>query len=212
MTFSEENYLKAVFHLEKEFNDGVPTNALAEMMQTKASSATDMVKRLAEKSFLDYIPYQGVRLTEKGKKHAIQVIRKHRLWETFLVEKLHFTWDEVHEIAEQLEHIKSEKLTDRLDRFLDFPKIDPHGDLIPDKNGNFPVINKIQLAKCKPGDKGSLIGVEDSKEFLNFLDNQQISLNDFIEIIGKDRKSTRLNSSHVAISYAVFCLKKKKNK
>src|SRR5690625_6029879 len=133
--------------MKKKFKDEVPTKAQAEIMQTKASSATDMVKRLAEKSFLDYIPYQGVRLTEKGKKHAIQVIRKHRLWETFLVEKLHFTWDEVHEIAEQLEHIKSEKLTDRLDRFLDFPKIDPHGDLIPDKNGNFPVINKIQDRK-----------------------------------------------------------------
>lgn len=186
MTFSEENYLKAIFHLEKQFDDGVPTNALAEMMQTKASSATDMVKRLAEKKFLHYVPYQGVRLTENGEKHAIQVIRKHRLWETFLVEKLNFSWDEVHEIAEQLEHIKSEKLTDRLDKFLDFPKVDPHGDLIPDKTGNFPVINKVRLSQCKSGNKGVLIGVEDSKEFLNFLDNQQISLHDFIEVISKE--------------------------
>lgn len=186
MTFSEENYLKAIFHLEENFENGVPTNALAEMMQTKASSATDMVKRLAEKQFLHYIPYQGVRLTENGEKHALQVIRKHRLWETFLVEKLHFSWDEVHEIAEQLEHIKSEKLTDRLDKFLDFPKVDPHGDLIPNKKGDFPVINKVRLSECQSGDKGTLIGVEDSKEFLNFLDNQQISLHDFIEVVSKE--------------------------
>lgn len=187
MTFSEENYLKAIFHLEEDFEDGVPTNALAEMMQTKASSATDMVKRLAEKNFLHYIPYQGARLTQNGKKHAIQVIRKHRLWETFLVDKLHFSWDEVHEIAEQLEHIKSEKLTDRLDKFLDFPKVDPHGDLIPNKTGDFPVINKVSLSECQAGDKGTLIGVEDSKEFLNFLDNQQISLHDFIEVVSKEQ-------------------------
>ncbi|HLS30144.1 MAG TPA: metal-dependent transcriptional regulator [Flavobacteriaceae bacterium] len=186
MTFSEENYLKAIFHLEEDFEDGVPTNALAEMMQTKASSATDMVKRLAEKKLLHYIPYQGVRLTENGEIHAIQVIRKHRLWETFLVEKLSFSWDEVHEIAEQLEHIKSEKLTDRLDKFLNFPKVDPHGDLIPNKKGDFPVINKVRLSECQAGDKGTLIGVEDSKEFLNFLDNQQISLHDIIEVVGKE--------------------------
>ncbi len=187
MTFSEENYLKAIYHLEKQHQEGVPTNAVAEMMSTKASSATDMVKRLAEKKLLHYKPYQGVRLTSEGKKHAIQVIRKHRLWETFLVEKLDFSWEEVHEIAEQLEHIKSEKLTNRLDKFLDFPKVDPHGDLIPDKAGNFPDIDKVKLSNCHPGDKGVLVAVEDSKEFLIYLDNQNISLHDNIEVLKQEQ-------------------------
>lgn len=187
MTFSEENYLKAIYHLEKQYENGVPTNAVAEMMQSKASSVTDMVKRLAEKEFVHYKPYQGVTLTPMGKKHAVRVIRKHRLWETFLVEKLNFKWDEVHEIAEQLEHIKSEKLTDRLEKFLNYPKVDPHGDVIPDKEGNFPSINKVVLADCAPGDKGILIGVEDSKSFLNYLDKHGISLQDQVEIKGHEQ-------------------------
>lgn len=186
MTFSEENYLKAIYHLEKIHPKGVPTNALAEEMKTKASSATDMVKKLAEKELLHYIPYQGARLTDSGSKHALKVIRKHRLWETFLVDKLNFTWDEVHELAEQLEHIQSEKLTDRLEKFLNYPKVDPHGDLIPDKFGNLPKVNKIALSDCKPGDKGILIGVEDSKSFLNYLDKHSISLNDSIEIVSHE--------------------------
>jgi len=204
MTFSEENYLKAIFHLEKKHAKGVPTNALAEMMSTKASSATDMVKRLAEKKLLHYKPYQGVKLTVEGKKHAIQVIRKHRLWETFLVDKLDFSWEEVHEIAEQLEHIKSEKLTNRLDKFLDFPKVDPHGDLIPDQTGNFPKVDKVKLSDCKPGEKGILVAVEDSKEFLIYLDNQKISLHDSIEILQQEQFdksfSIRINNEVKTVS------------
>lgn len=187
MTFSEENYLKAIYHLEKEHPEGAPTSAIAKTLQTKASSATDMIKRLAEKELLIYKPYQGVRLSKVGKQHAIKVIRKHRLWETFLVEKLAFTWDEVHELAEQLEHIKSEKLTDRLEKFLNYPKVDPHGDVIPDKEGNFLSINKVVLADCSPGDKGILIGVEDSKSFLNYLDKHGISLHDRVEIKGYEQ-------------------------
>lgn len=189
MTLSEENYLKAVFHLEKKkaYKKGVPTNALSDKMKTKASSVTDMVKRLSEKKMVYYKPYQGVTLTDKGKAHALKVIRKHRLWEYFLVEKLNFPWDEVHDLAEQLEHIKSEKLTDKLDEFLGHPKVDPHGDLIPDKDGAFAKIEKIVLSKCKPGDKGVLISVHDtSKLFLQYLDKHKIALNNTIEIIDRE--------------------------
>src|SRR5699024_4682332 len=162
MTFSEENYLKAVYHLEKQYDDSVPTNALSERMNTKASSVTDMIKRLSEKGLLIYRPYQGALLTTEGRKHALKVIRKHRLWEYFLVEKLAFSWDEVHDIAEQLEHIESEKLTDQLEAFLDCPKVDPHGDLIPDKNGNFAPIDKVLLSECRVGTRAVFIGVRDS--------------------------------------------------
>ncbi len=188
MTYSEENYLKAVYHLEKQYKEGVPTNALAEEMETKASSATDMVKRLAGKALVYYKPYQGAILTDSGRNHALKVIRKHRLWEYFLVEKLDFNWDEVHEVAEQLEHIKSEKLTNSLEAFLEFPKMDPHGDLIPDREGKLPVFDKVLLSDCQIGDSGTFVGVEDSsKTFLQYLDKQKIGLGDQIEILGRER-------------------------
>lgn len=186
-TLSEENYLKAIFHLEKEYEEGVPTNAVAEEMLTKASSSTDMIKRLSSKGFLDYVPYQGARLTSRGREYAVNIIRKHRLWEYFLVEKLGFSWDEVHEIADQLEHIKSSKLTDKLEEYLGFPKVDPHGDIIPDRHGNFAIPEKVLLNDCKPGDKGVFIGVEDSsKSFLQYLDNQKIARGARIEIISRE--------------------------
>ncbi len=187
MTLSEENYLKAVYHLEKHYKKGVPTNALAEEMQTKAPSATDMVKRLARKKLLNYEPYQGSTLTRSGELHALKVIRKHRLWEYFLVEKLAFSWDEVHEIAEQLEHIQSEKLTDRLDEFLGSPTVDPHGDPIPDKQGCFAPVKKTLLSNCQPGGEGVFAGVVDSsKQFLQYLDKQHIALGDCIKIVSKE--------------------------
>lgn len=187
MTLSEENYLKAIFHLEEEFTEEVSTNAIAEEMSTKASSATDMIKRLSGKGFLNYVPYQGVRLTDKGKKYAVEIIRKHRLWEFFLVEKLEFSWDEVHDIAEQLEHIKSEKLTNKLEEYLGYPKVDPHGDIIPDRYGNFDQIEQILLKDCLPESKGIFTGVADSsKSFLQYLDNQKISLGDSIKVISRE--------------------------
>lgn len=186
-SFSEENYLKAIFHLQKKYSEGVSTNALAEQMETKASSVTDMVKKLSDKELVKYKKYQGVKLSEKGKKTAVEVIRKHRLWEVFLVEKLNFTWDEVHDIAEQLEHIKSAKLTDELDNFLGHPKRDPHGDPIPDAEGNFRIANNLLLADLEKGQSGVCVGVRDSSsEFLRYLDKNNIALGKQIEIVYKE--------------------------
>ncbi|PZW44053.1 DtxR family iron (metal) dependent repressor [Mesonia algae] len=183
MTLSEENYLKAVYHLELNFSKGVPTNAIAEEMKTKASSATDMIKRLAEKKYLSYKPYQGAKLTANGKKSAIKVIRKHRLWECFLVEKLNFNWDEVHDVAEQLEHIQSEKLTEELDKFLGRPTYDPHGDPIPDANGNLPKFTKKKLSELNENEEGICKGFnDDSSSFLKFLAKQDIGLNTHLKV------------------------------
>jgi len=186
-SLSEENYLKAIFHLENSYKSGVSTNALAEEMQTKASSVTDMIKRLSDKDLVNYKKYQGVKLSEPGRNAAIGVIRKHRLWEVFLVDKLNFNWDEVHEIAEQLEHIKSEKLTNQLDKFLEYPKRDPHGDPIPDAQGNFAVANRILLSDLGKGETGICVGVKDSStEFLQYLDKNKISLGKKIKVIEKE--------------------------
>ena len=187
VTQSEENYLKAIYHLGKQGVEAVSTNAIAEQMETKASSVTDMIKKLAEKDLANYTKYQGVSLTKIGRLTAASVIRKHRLWEVFLVNKLNFSWDEVHDVAEQLEHIKSEKLTDKLDEFLGFPKTDPHGDPIPDEQGNFTKISKLILSECKVGDTGVFVGVKDSSaSFLQYLDKQQISLGNTIKLIHKE--------------------------
>ncbi len=183
-TLSEENYLKAIYHLEKQGNDAVSTNAIAEQIETKASSVTDMVKKLAEKELANYIKYQGVSLTERGRLTAMSVIRKHRLWETFLVNKLNFSWDEVHEIAEQLEHIKSEKLIDKLDDFLDNPTHDPHGDPIPDKHGNYTKIKSKSILDISIGSQGVLISVKDSsKAFLKYLNKNELALGDTVKIV-----------------------------
>ncbi|GGA66906.1 iron-dependent repressor [Flavobacterium palustre] len=187
MTFSEENYLKAIYHLTVVSGSGVSTNAIAEVMETKASSVTDMLKKLAEKDLVNYKKYQGVTLTDKGKLEAKMIVRKHRLWEVFLVEKLAFSWDEVHDIAEQLEHIKSEKLINKLDDFLGNPTEDPHGDPIPNAQGLLPKIDKQLLSELAEGQKGICVGVKDtSSEFLKYLDKQGIALGSTIEILGKE--------------------------
>ena len=183
-TFSEENYLKAIFHLETISGKGISTNSIARKLNTKASSVTDMVKKLAEKKVLVYKKYQGVSLTNLGRKTAAGVIRKHRLWEVFLVEKLNFSWDEVHDVAEQLEHIKSPKLINELDAFLGFPKTDPHGDPIPDQDGNFHKIEKRLLSTLQEKESGLCVGVNDSSsDFLKYLDKHDISLGKQIEVI-----------------------------
>lgn len=206
-SLSEENYLKAIFHLEMKYSGGVSTNALAEEMETKASSVTDMVKRLSEKKLVKYKKYQGVKLSEEGKKAAVGVIRRHRLWEYFLVEKLNFGWDEVHEVAEQLEHIQSEKLVRELDRFLEYPKRDPHGDPIPDAEGNFAKISKVLLAECKVGEQGVIVGVKDSSaSFLRYLDKTSIALGSKIKLLGKEDFD---QSMEVTINSKTFTLSHK---
>lgn len=187
MTFSEENHLKTIYHLTNLSDGEVSTNAIAEMMETKASSVTDMLKKLSEKGLVDYKKYQGVLLTEKGKLSAKMIVRKHRLWEVFLVEKLDFSWDEVHDIAEQLEHIKSEKLINKLDDFLGNPTEDPHGDPIPDVNGKIIKVEKMLLSELHSQQIGICIGVKDSStEFLKYLDKNQIALGTKIEILLKE--------------------------
>ncbi len=187
ISLSEENYLKAIFHLETAEKAGVSTNALAEEMQTKASSVTDMVKRLSDKDLVKYKKYQGVKLSSRGRKEAVKIIRNHRLWEYFLVEKLDFNWDQVHEVAEQLEHIKSEKLIHELDRFLGYPKRDPHGDPIPDQEGNFAKTTRILLSECKEGEAAVVIGVKDSSaSFLRYLDKHKIALGSRLRLLHKE--------------------------
>jgi DtxR family Mn-dependent transcriptional regulator len=186
-TSSEENYLKAIYHLEIDVDKGVSTNAIAEKLVTKASSVTDMVKKLSEKELIIYKKYQGVTLTNFGKKIASSIVRKHRLWEVFLVEKLNFSWDEVHDVAEQLEHIKSPKLINQLDIFLGFPSQDPHGDPIPDKDGNLKVVEKSLLSTLLKNESGICVGVNDSSsEFLQFLDKKGITLGKQIKVLEKE--------------------------
>ncbi len=187
MTRSEENYLKTIFHLGGSEIKHISTNAIAEQMETKPSSVTDMAKKLAEKKLVNYIKYQGVSLTDYGVKTALSIIRKHRLWEVFLVEKLDFSWDEVHEVAEQLEHIKSEQLIDKLDKLLDFPRFDPHGDPIPTKDGVFKERIKKLLSEAPLNSTGICVGVKDSSApFLKFLDKNNIALGQTIKIIEKE--------------------------
>jgi len=202
---AEENYLKAIYQLEFISKSEVSTNAIAERLETKASSVTDMIKKLADKKMLIYKKYQGVLLTDLGKQTAANIIRKHRLWEVFLVEKLNFSWDEVHEVAEQLEHIKSKKLIDEIDSFLDFPKHDPHGDPIPDKNGNLPKIEKSLLSTFNKGESGICVGVKDSSsEFLQFLDKKNITLGIKITVLEKeefdDSLSIEIDGKKLSIS------------
>jgi DtxR family Mn-dependent transcriptional regulator len=183
LTQTEENYLKSIYSLEISSSKNVSTTMLAKKMKTKASSVTDMIKKLADKDFVDYEKYKGVSLTKSGNTFAVKIVRKHRLWEVFLVNKLDYNWDEVHEIAEQLEHIKSLSLIDRLDKYLEFPTNDPHGDPIPDKNGNIEHHKNVMLSSIQIGDSCVVIGVKDSStSFLKFLDNSNIRLGSTIKI------------------------------
>ncbi len=187
MTISEENYIKVIYHLSLVSPTGVNTNAIAGMLDTKASSVTEMLKKLSDKNLLIYQKYQGVNLTETGLLSAKMIVRKHRLWEVFLVEKLNFSWDEVHEIAEELEHIKSEKLINKLDEFLNFPAVDPHGDPIPDENGAIKKVEKLLLSEAKLNIDYQCVGVKDtSVAFLQYLDKQKISLGCKIKVIDKE--------------------------
>ena len=180
---SEEDYLKALYHLEMDY-DAVSTNSIADYLDMKPSSVTDMLKKLAEKKFINYEKYKGTSLTKRGRLIALSIIRKHRLWETFLVEKLGFGWDQVHIIAEQLEHIKSEELIENLDDFLGNPKYDPHGDPIPSKDGKIEKMNQKLLVELKADQKGIITGVKKgTTSLLNYLDKEKIKLGDSVKVI-----------------------------
>lgn len=179
---SEENYIKAIYRLQRQ--DGtVTTNELANELKTKPASVTDMMKKLKTKKLLHYQPYQGFRLTQDGSKVALGIIRRHRLWEFFLAEKLNFTWDEVHAVAEDLEHVSSKKLIDKLDEFLGFPRVDPHGDPIPDANGKIEISKKILLTELPLNTAAFVSNVKDqSNSILELLEHKNISIGTRIEI------------------------------
>jgi DtxR family transcriptional regulator, Mn-dependent transcriptional regulator len=187
LSLTEENYLKAIYHLSDGGSKAVLTNALAEAMSTKAASVTDMIKKLSAKEVIIYEKYYGVNVTAKGKSEALMVIRKHRLWETFLVDKLGFAWDEVHEVAEQLEHINSPRLIEKLDEFLGYPKVDPHGDPIPDNKGKLKVQPLVPIDQLPVGFQGKVAAVKDSdSNLLKYLDKIGARPGIKIKILGKE--------------------------
>lgn len=179
---SEENYIKTIFHLQHG-DSTVSTNDLARELRTKPASVTDMIKKLKVKKLIHYEAYQGVRLSSEGKKVALNIIRRHRLWEYFLAEKLKFTWDEVHEVAEHLEHVSSKKLTDKLDEFLGFPKVDPHGDPIPDEEGRIESSRQVSLLELPLQRPAVVSHVSDqSSEILELLNHKNIGIGTRLEI------------------------------
>ncbi|MEN0005412.1 MAG: metal-dependent transcriptional regulator, partial [Bacteroidota bacterium] len=201
--------LKAIFKIVEKTGKPASTNAISKEMQTSAASVTDMLKRLSDKEYIHYQPYRGVKLTDAGVRISTLLVRKHRLWEVFLVEKLHFSWDEVHEIAEQLEHIKSPQLVERLDSFLGQPKFDPHGDPIPDAEGNFTQRKQVLLSEMELGAKGTVVGVQEhSPAFLQYLDQLQMGLGAEVELLERfefdESIQIRLNTTkEVMLSHKV---------
>ncbi|MEP7128405.1 MAG: metal-dependent transcriptional regulator [Chitinophagales bacterium] len=182
---TEENYLKCIYlQSEKNGEQPVTTNEISEKMKTKAASVTDMLKRLSEKRLIHYKKYQGVLLTNAGESKALSVVRKHRLWEYFLVEKLKFQWDEVHAVAEELEHVNSDLLVDKLDAFLNRPKFDPHGDPIPDQLGKLSASKFKNLSSLKVNEKGKVAAViEQQPAFLKHLDKLHIHMSTPLKVI-----------------------------
>ncbi|MEP7372432.1 MAG: metal-dependent transcriptional regulator [Chitinophagaceae bacterium] len=178
---SEENYIKAIFHLQKDGT--VTTNELAAELQTRPASVTDMLKKLSNKKLVHYQAYHGFTLTSEGRKVALVIIRRHRLWEFFLAEKLKFSWEEVHEVAEDLEHVSSKKLIDKLDEFLGFPRFDPHGDPIPDANGKIETSKQICLTELPLNSTAVVCYVSDqSIEMLDLLGHKKIAIGTKIEV------------------------------
>ena len=179
---SEENYIKAIYHLQGD-DVTVTTNELARELKTKPASVTDMMKKLKTKKLLHYQPYQGFRLSNEGSKVALGIIRRHRLWEYFLAEKLKFSWDEVHAIAEHMEHVSSKKLIDKLDEFLGFPRVDPHGDPIPDANGKIETSKQVCITELALNKPALVSHVSDqSSEILELLKHKNISIGTRVEV------------------------------
>jgi len=185
-TPSEENYLKAIYKLSDNCKKIVFPKSIASYLNNKPSSITDMLKRLSKKKLVDYKKYKGVRLTKEGKKKSLEIIRKHRLWELFLLKHLNFSWDKIHEVAEQLEHIKSPLLVHRLDEFLKFPTRDPHGDPIPNQNGTIRPEIKKTLSTVKAGEICEVASIKNvSVDFLNYLDEINVKLDTKIKVVKK---------------------------
>lgn len=183
---TEENYIKAIYKLCQTSPAGANTKAIADALQLKPATVTDMLNRLGEKGLVDYTRYYGVTMSEKGKRTALNIIRRHRLWEVFLVNKLNFKWDEVHDIAEELEHVSSEELIDRLDKYLGFPKADPHGDPIPDNKGKVTAEKTIALSQLAIKESGTITGVsEHSASFLRFLEKTGLTPGNTITVVEK---------------------------
>lgn len=194
---SKENYIKAIYHLQQE-EEVVSTNGLARALSTKPASVTDMLKKLKAQKLLQYQPYKGVKLSAEGRKLALQIIRKHRLWEYFLVEKLGFGWEEVHEIAEELEHISSKKLIDRLDIFLGTPKTDPHGDPIPDHQGRMPLIEQRSLQELPYHVPAKVVSVSNqSTAMLDLLTHNKIGIGTTLVV---NRRFDFDNSLEISVS------------
>lgn len=186
MTTAEENYLKAIYLLSEGGKKSVSTNDVAGAMKTKPASVSDMLRKLGDKEVIEYRKYYGVHITDEGKRQALQTIRKHRLWEVFLVDKLNFAWDEVHEVAEELEHIQSPLLIQRLDAFLNYPKFDPHGDPIPDEFGDVKAKPRLVLNEMEIGQMGQIVAVKDSSAaFLKYLDKVGAYIGARIKILDK---------------------------
>ncbi len=216
MTTAEENYLKAIYHLSDGGKKSVSTNDVAAEMKTKPASVSDMLRKLGDKEVIEYRKYYGVNITEEGKKRALQTIRKHRLWEVFLVDKLQFAWDEVHEVAEELEHIQSPLLIQRLDTYLNYPKFDPHGDPIPDEFGDVKARPRVALNEMEVDQTGQIVAVKDSSAaFLRYLDKvgayigARIKVLDKVEFDGSleilvDQKKTLFMSKDVAANILVI--------
>ena len=179
---SEENYIKTIFHLQ-EADGTVTTNALAAELKARPASITDMMKKLKAKKLVHYEAYHGFRLSNEGKKVALIIIRRHRLWEFFLAEKLKFSWEEVHAVAEDLEHVSSKKLIDKLDEFLGFPRFDPHGDPIPDMNGRIENSKQVSLREL-PLNKTAIVShvSDQSNEMLELLGHKKIGIGTKLEV------------------------------
>jgi DtxR family Mn-dependent transcriptional regulator len=181
---AEENYIKAIYKLSGSGVHAVSTTSLSEILQTKPASVSDMLRKLSAKDLVNYVKYHGVQLTPEGQRVALRIIRKHRLWEVFLVQKLHFTWDEVHEVAEQMEHVKSELLVQRLDEFLGHPRIDPHGDPIPTESGELREVEQRPLAELEVDQQGVVCRVKDSQPaFLQYLNRVGIQIGSQLQVV-----------------------------
>ncbi len=187
LSYAEENYLKAILKLSGSPDGTVSTNAIAAQLDTSAASVTDMLKKLSDKELITYQRYKGASLSEEGQRVATSLVRKHRLWEVFLVQSLGMTWDEVHEIAEELEHIQSERLIERLDNFLGHPKFDPHGDPIPNEQGRYTLRAQIPLSTLTAGQSGMIIGVkEDDSPFLKHLNDKGLNIGKIVQVLTID--------------------------